>query len=88
MKWWVVTFLVFFVFCGSLFLPCVQLPFSPPMEAEFASLADTIKQYSFEPKGKFPPELKPCLTACAVRAIQFSEYGDNFFNRLPPAISV
>ncbi len=53
------------------------------MEAEFASLMDTIKQYSFEQKGKFPPELKPRLTTCAVRAIQLSEYGDNFFNRLP-----
>jgi len=81
MKWWVVVFLVFFV-CGSLF-PHVQLPFSPAMDAEFASLEDTIKQYSFEQKGKFPPELKPRLTACAVRSIQLNEYGDNFFNRLP-----
>lgn len=53
------------------------------MEAELAALADTIKQYSFEQKGKFPPDLKPRLTACAVRAIQLNEYGDNFFNRLP-----
>jgi hypothetical protein len=53
------------------------------MEAEFASLAATIKQYSFEQKGKFPPELKPRLTTCAVRAIQLGEYGDNFFNQLP-----
>jgi Ubinuclein conserved middle domain len=61
----------------------MQLPFSPAMQAEFASLADTIRQYSFEQKGKFPPELKPRLTACAVRAIQLNEYGDNFFNQLP-----
>jgi len=81
MNWCVVAFLVFFI-CGSLFIR-VQLPFSPPMEAEFASLIDTIKQFSFEQKGKFPPELKPRLTTCAVRAIQLSEYGDNFFNRLP-----
>ena len=64
-------------------IPVVQLPFSPAMEAELASLTDTIKQYSFEQKGKFPPELKPRLTACAVRAIQLTEYGDNFFNQLP-----
>lgn len=53
------------------------------MQAEFASLEHTIMQYSFEQKGKFPPELKPRLTACAVRSIQLNEYGENFFNRLP-----
>ena len=53
------------------------------MKAEFTSLDATIKQYSFEQKGKFPPELKPRLTTCAVRAIQHGEYGDNFFNQLP-----
>src|SRR5258708_32182066 len=61
----------------------MKLPFNPAMEAEFVSLTDTIKQYSFEQKGKFPPELKPRLTACAVRSIQLHEYGDNFFNQLP-----
>ena len=83
MKWWVVVSdFNFNLFVNSYFLS-VQLPFSPPMEAEFASLVDTIKQFSFEQKGKFPPELKPRLTSCAVRAIQLNEYGDNFFNRLP-----
>ncbi len=38
---------------------------------------------SWEPKGKFPPGIRPTLGAVALKAIKLDEYNDNFFNLMP-----
>ncbi|CAE6335914.1 unnamed protein product [Rhizoctonia solani] len=38
---------------------------------------------SWENKAKFPPNLKPRLTAVALEALKLGEYNENFFNYLP-----
>jgi len=38
---------------------------------------------SWEPKGKFPPGIRPVLGAVALKAIKLNEYDDNFFNLMP-----
>jgi Ubinuclein conserved middle domain len=38
---------------------------------------------NWEPKGKFPPGIRPVLQAVALKAIKLNEYNDNFFNLMP-----
>ena len=38
---------------------------------------------NWEPKGKFPPGIRPVLGAIALKAIMLNEYNDNFFNLMP-----
>ena len=38
---------------------------------------------SWEPKGKFPPGIRPVLGDVALKAIKLNEYNDNFFNLMP-----
>lgn len=38
---------------------------------------------SWEPKGKFPPGIRPILGDVALKAIKLNEYNDNFFNLMP-----
>ena len=38
---------------------------------------------NWEPKGKFPPGIRPVLGAVALKAIRLNEYNDNFFNLMP-----
>ncbi|CAE6397262.1 unnamed protein product, partial [Rhizoctonia solani] len=58
-------------------------PFSPALEERLNGLHDEIKSYSWENKAKFPPNLKPRLTAVALEALKLGEYNENFFNYLP-----
>ncbi|CAE6477628.1 unnamed protein product [Rhizoctonia solani] len=58
-------------------------PFSPALEERLKELHDEIKAYSWENKAKFPPNLKPRLTAVALEALKLGEYNENFFNYLP-----
>lgn len=38
---------------------------------------------NWEPKGRFPPGIRPTLGAVALKAIKLNEYDDNFFNLMP-----
>ena len=38
---------------------------------------------NWEPKGKFPPGIRPVLGAVALKAVRLNEYNDNFFNLMP-----
>jgi hypothetical protein len=38
---------------------------------------------NWEPKGKFPPGIRPILADVALKAIKLNEYNDNFFNLMP-----
>ena len=38
---------------------------------------------NWEPKGRFPPGIRPTLAAVALKAIKLNEYNDNFFNLMP-----
>ncbi|KAJ1300665.1 hypothetical protein OPQ81_002313 [Rhizoctonia solani] len=58
-------------------------PFSPTLEERLKELHEDIKSYSWENKAKFPPNLKPRLTAVALEALKLGEYNENFFNYLP-----
>ncbi len=57
----------------------------------FRSAVDHIREYnvgavlaeSWEPKGKFPPGIRPVLGTVALKAIKLNEYDDNFFNLMP-----
>ena len=57
----------------------------------FHSAVDLIREYnagavlaeSWEPKGKFPPGIRPVLGTVALKAIKLNEYDNNFFNLMP-----
>jgi len=46
-------------------------------------MGDAFLAESWEPKGKFPPGLRPILGDVALKAIKLNEYNDNFFNLMP-----
>jgi len=58
-------------------------PFHPELEAAIEDLKVAISNESWEPKGKFPPGIRPILADVALKAIKLNEYNDNFFNLLP-----
>jgi hypothetical protein len=49
----------------------------------FWEATDPLGIDSWENKAKFPPNLKPRLTAVALEALKLGEYNENFFNYLP-----
>jgi hypothetical protein len=49
----------------------------------FARMTCMYLAESWEPKGKFPPGIRPVLGAVALKAIKLNEYNDNFFNLMP-----
>ncbi|KAI9450937.1 hypothetical protein BJY52DRAFT_137138 [Lactarius psammicola] len=58
-------------------------PFHPELEAAIEDLKAAISKENWEPKGKFPPGIRPVLGAVALKAIKLNEYDDNFFNLMP-----
>ncbi|KAH9060666.1 hypothetical protein EDB87DRAFT_1821968 [Lactarius vividus] len=58
-------------------------PFHPDLEAAIEDLKAAISRENWEPKGKFPPGIRPVLGAVALKAIKLNEYDDNFFNLMP-----
>lgn len=57
--------------------------FHPELQAAIEDLKKEIAKESWEQKGKFPPALKPHVSALALLAIKVDEYDDHFFNLLP-----
>ncbi|KAI0263287.1 hypothetical protein BC834DRAFT_924981 [Gloeopeniophorella convolvens] len=58
-------------------------PFHPDLAVAIEDLKAAISKESWEPKGKFPPGIRPVLGAVALKAILLNEYNDNFFNLMP-----
>ncbi|KAF8498185.1 hypothetical protein F5888DRAFT_1803108 [Russula emetica] len=58
-------------------------PFHPDLEAAIEDLKVAISKESWEPKGRFPPGIRPTLGAVALKAVKLNEYNDNFFNLMP-----
>ncbi|KAH9001819.1 hypothetical protein EDB86DRAFT_2901677 [Lactarius hatsudake] len=58
-------------------------PFHPDLEAAIEDLKAAISRENWEPKGKFPPGIRPVLGTVALKAIKLNEYDDNFFNLMP-----
>jgi hypothetical protein len=58
-------------------------PFHPDLEAAIEDLKAAISRESWEPKGRFPPGIRPTLGSVALQAIKLNEYNDNFFNLMP-----
>ncbi|KAI0296976.1 hypothetical protein B0F90DRAFT_1743105 [Multifurca ochricompacta] len=58
-------------------------PFHPDLEAAIEDLKMAISKENWEPKGKFPPGIRPVLGAVTLKAIKLNEYNDNLFNLMP-----
>ena len=49
----------------------------------YVLMAWTCLAENWEPKGRFPPGIRPTLGAVALKAVKLNEYNDNFFNLMP-----
>ncbi|KAF5347314.1 hypothetical protein D9756_009930 [Leucocoprinus leucothites] len=60
-----------------------QTSFHPELQVGIEKLKDAIKAENWAQKGKFPPGLKPQLSALALQAIKLDEYDEHFFSLMP-----